>query len=153
MKTERKLIRRNAHKKIAKMFADAKTAKVYCYENNFSGEDCTVDWVKTRYEKLRGMSEIFDNGDGTYTIRMHSNLQYRLNTKTVNQIIENDPSMPTPEQRLRWRQMAAWEDATETVERRQWELDTAKKNLKDALAKEKKVREMLGPLSALEGAC
>lgn len=72
----------------------------------------------------------------------------------------DDPSVPTPEQRLRWRQMAAWEDATETVERRQFELTAAecnlrlaKKYLKDALAKEAKVRAALGSLSVLEGAC
>ena len=84
MTPERKRIRRNAHKKIAKIFADAKSAKVYCYENNFSGEDCTIEWVKARYEQLTRMAEIFDNRDGTYTIRMHSNLQYRLDTKKAS---------------------------------------------------------------------
>ena len=73
---------------------------------------------------------------------------------------ENEPSVPTPEQRKRWRQMAAWERALETVFRREWELveakarlNQAKKNLKKAQENEAKVKAALEPLSILERAC
>ena len=73
---------------------------------------------------------------------------------------ENDPSVPTPEQRARWRKMAAWERAMETVFRREWELvdakvrlKQAKKNLKKAQENEAKIKAALGPLSILERAC
>lgn len=66
---------------------------------------------------------------------------------------ENDPSVPTPEQRKRWRQMTLWEQAMETLERRQWELDAAKTNLKKAQENEAKIKAALGPLSDLESAC
>lgn len=72
-----KLIRRNAHKKIAKIFEEATTAKVYCLENDFVGDSISVEDVK-RYTEGEEYAEYFDNQNGTYTIRLHSNLRYEL---------------------------------------------------------------------------
>ena len=77
MTAKRKLIRRNAHKMIAKIFEDSTTAKVYTLNNGFVGESVGVEWVKKHTANI-SHAEHYDNLDGTYTIRIHSNLWYEL---------------------------------------------------------------------------
>lgn len=77
MTAKRKLIRRNAHKMIAKIFEDSTTAKVYTLNNGFVGESVGVEWVKEHTANI-SHAEHYDNLDGTYTIRIHSNLWYEL---------------------------------------------------------------------------
>ena len=77
MTAKRKLIRRNAHKMIAKIFEDSTTAKVYTLNNGFVGESIGVEWVKEHTANI-SHAEHYDNLNGTYTIRIHSNLWYDL---------------------------------------------------------------------------
>ena len=56
----------------------------------------------------------------------------------------------TPELAERWRKMAIWEAAVEAVEKCQWNLDIAKRNLETAIAKEANIRLALGELTVLE---
>jgi len=77
MTAKRKLIRRNAHKMIAKIFEDSTTAKVYSLDNGFVGKPLAVERVK-KYTANIDHAEHYDNLDGTYTIRIHSNLWYEL---------------------------------------------------------------------------
>ena len=77
MTAKRKLIRRNAHKMIAKIFEDSTTAKVYSLDNGFVGKPLAVERVK-KYTANIDHAEHYDNLDGTYTIRIHSNLWYDL---------------------------------------------------------------------------
>lgn len=77
MTAKRKLIRRNAHKMIAKIFEDSTTAKVYTLNNGFVGESIGVEWVKKHTANI-DHAEHYDNLNGTYTIRIHSNLWYEL---------------------------------------------------------------------------
>ena len=77
MTAKRKLIRRNAHKMIAKIFEDSTTAKAYTLNNGFVGESVSVEWVKKHTANI-SHAEHYDNLNGTYTIRIHSNLWYEL---------------------------------------------------------------------------
>lgn len=77
MTAKRKLIRRNAHKMIAKIFEDSTTAKVYTLNNGFVGEPVAVEWVKKHTANI-DHAEHYDNLNGTYTIRIHSNLWYEM---------------------------------------------------------------------------
>ena len=77
MTAKRKLIRRNAHKMIAKIFEVSTTAKIYSLENGFVGERVAIEWVKKHTANI-DHAEHYDNLNGTYTIRIHSNLRYEL---------------------------------------------------------------------------
>lgn len=71
-----KRIRKNAHKKIDAIFSNSTTAKAYAEDNGFVGVDVSIEWVK---KMAVGRSvEYYDNQDGSYTIRIHSNLWYEL---------------------------------------------------------------------------
>lgn len=71
-----KRIRKNAHKKIDAIFSNSTTAKAYAEDNGFVGVDVSIEWVK---KMAVGRSvEYYDNQNGSYTIRIHSNLWYEL---------------------------------------------------------------------------
>ena len=89
MTAKRKLIRRNAHKMIAKIFEDSTTAKVYSLDNGFVGKPLAVERVK-KYTANIDHAEHYDNLDGTYTIRIHSNLWYDLASENKGSDSEPD---------------------------------------------------------------
>ena len=89
MTAKRKLIRRNAHKMIAEIFEDSTTAKVYTLNNGFVGESIGVEWVKEHTANI-SHAEHYDNLNGTYTIRIHSNLWYELASESKGPDSEPD---------------------------------------------------------------
>lgn len=92
MSAKRKLIRRNAHKMIAKIFEDSTTAKVYTLNNGFVGESVGVEWVKEHTANI-SHAEHYDNLNGTYTIRIHSNLWYELAGENTNTGPDSEPDV------------------------------------------------------------
>ena len=75
-----KTIARNRAKKIAEIKSAVTRTRIYTLDNGFSGQDSTVDAAfdtLNRYDFAR----LRDNENGTYTVTVHSNLWYELDTR------------------------------------------------------------------------
>ena len=70
-------IGRNATRQIAALKRDLKTCFSYSLSNGFAAEQVDPAWGWLQFEA--GRAKLTDNGDGTYTMRFHSNhwLRYR----------------------------------------------------------------------------
>ena len=147
MTAKRKLIRRNAHKMIAKIFEDSTTAKVYTLNNGFVGESVGVEWVKEHTANI-SHAEYYDNLNGTYTIRIHSNLWYDLASENTEPDSEPDVT-PSKELTKRWRRMARLENACEMIE----ELEATIQQKRIAIKQWKKLIKTLEKDLDIGGSC
>lgn len=69
-------IPKNATRKIAELAQRLTACKVYTLDNGFIGEVCDPAWAWKALES-RG-AKLYDSGDGTYTVQVHSNCWYEL---------------------------------------------------------------------------
>lgn len=69
-------IAKTSTRKIEDIKAHMKTYKAHTLDSGFRGVDCTPEWAWSRLA-FRS-AKLVDNGDGTYTIRVHGNEWYRL---------------------------------------------------------------------------
>jgi len=74
-----KRIRKNSHKIIAKMFANAKTATSYSMDNDFRGTEVSVKWVYNNSDF--GITQYWDYGNGVFQVKIHQGLWYVLRTE------------------------------------------------------------------------
>ncbi len=71
--TEIKTIRRNT-KRYAAIFAQATEATGYSLSNGFSGESVDLAYVRERLvTEARDRATVTTTGNGTFTVRFHSN--------------------------------------------------------------------------------
>jgi hypothetical protein len=75
--TAPRTIARNAYNQIAAIKATVATAQVYDLATNFDGHTVDIAGVWEHFDWFDG-TRVLDNGDGTYTIRYHSNLWIKL---------------------------------------------------------------------------
>lgn len=74
--TAPRTISRSATRQIAALKARLGSCKVYTLDNYFIGHDVPADSAWHALEKRNG--KLRDNGNGTYTVRVHSNCWYEL---------------------------------------------------------------------------
>jgi hypothetical protein len=113
-----KKVRRNAHKKIAAILDQITEVKVYSLDNGFTGEVIELNKEYLLDVLTRMHSSLMDNENGTYTIDVHSNLWYNLDTKVVEtvEVIEeveqtetvNDSNLIGRKVFGQWGVMAGW---------------------------------------------
>ena len=75
----KRTINRNWHNVISEIFANTKACKCFCLENGFRGDDCPKQVARNELQSFSS-AKMRDNGDGTYTVKIHGNLWYRLYT-------------------------------------------------------------------------
>ena len=72
-----KRIRRNAHKKIAAIFANGVSGEKRCLDNGFTPEPVSMEIVQSAYEQFDN-NVLYENRDGSFTVHIHSNLWYNF---------------------------------------------------------------------------
>jgi hypothetical protein len=70
---------RRGTKRAAGVFASAKRCYVYTLSNNFSGSECDPVYAHIAYDTF-SFAKLQDNGGGVYTVKVHSNEWYRMET-------------------------------------------------------------------------
>jgi hypothetical protein len=92
-----KKVRRNAHKKIAAILDQVTEVKVYSLDNGFTGEVIEFNKEYLLDVLTRMHSSLMDNENGTYTIDVHSNLWYNLDTEVIENVILEEVAATTEE--------------------------------------------------------
>ena len=70
-------IPRNHKAKIAQLKATLTNCKVYTLENYFHGKDVDPKYAWEQLDKFYA-AKLTDNGNGKYTVHLHSNCWYEL---------------------------------------------------------------------------
>jgi len=73
----RRTINKNWHDAVSGVFARVTSCKCHCESNGFAGVECPKQVARTELMDFSG-SKLYENPNGTYTVKVHSNLWYFL---------------------------------------------------------------------------
>ena len=75
----RKTIAKNRTKAIDAIFAGVTKCSSYHLSDNFIGQDCPKDWARKQLDTF-SFAKLTQSGPNTYTVQIHSNEWYELQT-------------------------------------------------------------------------